>query len=252
MLGELDERRGVPDLEPHVQAELALRSTAQLHHFLGSHNINRHGLFAIDVLAGLHDSLQMLGVEVRRRSDDDDVDFFRVRNFLESPRAAKHLLRADGAVPLCLAELVEVVFGLVELVLEQVGQRHDAALAVIDQVGGVRRAAPAAAEQAHTQVGIRGGAPDELGPHQDQAGRRRRPHEFAPAEPALAFRVSTHRSYLQLFPDFPLGADLIRSFLNFYILPAHFDAAPGVNLQANNALRKARCRVRVVHHLDAV
>src|SRR5207249_4249215 len=79
-----DEWRAIANLEPDIQAELSFGALADFNHFQCAGNINRDGLFKIDVLAGVDRSFQMPGMIIRRSGDDDGVQFLGGSVFLVS------------------------------------------------------------------------------------------------------------------------------------------------------------------------
>src|SRR5712692_2353660 len=70
-------------------------------------------------------------------------------------RTHKELPRVERRVPFRLLHLIEVCVCGIELVLKQVGQRNDTSAAGVHQIPRVLRAAPATAEQADADGGIR-------------------------------------------------------------------------------------------------
>src|SRR5256884_7539530 len=128
------------------------------------------GLFEIDVLACGHDSFQVLRMKIRRRGDDNGVDFPGSGDFVESVWTDKALRGIDGGEAFRLLKLVEVGARGVELILKHVGERHNTRSAGVHQIGGVYGAAPAAAEQANANGGISVRAADELGLDKHQSG----------------------------------------------------------------------------------
>ena len=67
-----------------------------------------------------------------------------------------------------------MLFCVIQLILEHVGQRHDSGVAGIHKVRGIFRSSPAAAEQTHTHGGIRSRAAHQLRLDQHRPGRSRR------------------------------------------------------------------------------
>ena len=110
------------------------------------------------MLSGGDDCFQMLRVIIGRRGDDHCVHFFRGRHLLKSVRANEDLRSINRRIPLGLLHLVEMFLGVVQLILEHVGQRDNASAAGVNHIRRILRAAPAAAEQAYADRGIRGRA----------------------------------------------------------------------------------------------
>ncbi len=123
--------------------------------------VDGHGLFAEDVLAGLHSGLEVLRAEVRRRGEDHHVHV-----------ALEHLLVGvePGELPL-LGHVDAVAEGPLQRAVapghalgEEVGHRHELGVRVGGHgVAGGPRPAPAAANQAdpqHVAPGRMGGTVD--------------------------------------------------------------------------------------------
>src|SRR5437588_492071 len=166
-----DERRTIPDLEANIETELAFSALADFDDLFRAGHVHADGLFEIDVLAGGDDGLHVLRMKVRRRGDDDRIDFLRSGNFVESVRADEELRRVNGTEAFGLLELVEIGVSRIELVLKQIGERHDPCAAGVDQIRGIFGAAPAAAQQSNAYGGIGGGATHEFGLDEHQPGR---------------------------------------------------------------------------------
>src|SRR5690242_4936991 len=72
-LDHLDEGGAIANLEADVKAELAFRSLADIHDFLGAGNVDRDRLLQINMLAAADNGVEMLRVIVGRRGDDDGI-----------------------------------------------------------------------------------------------------------------------------------------------------------------------------------
>ena len=152
-LRQFDKRRGVADLESYVQADLALRLLSDSDDLLGAVDVHRHRLFAVNVLAGGDDGFKMRRMKIRRRRDDDRVHFFRRGDLLVGLRAFEHLRSVNARVPFRLPQLVEVLLGRLELVLEEVSESHDPRRVRVDEVSRIGVAAPAASQEPHPDCG---------------------------------------------------------------------------------------------------
>src|SRR5215470_10930198 len=92
-----DERGAIANLEANVEAELAFGALANVDDFFRAGDIHSDWLFEIDVLARRDDGFEVLRMKIRRRGDDDGVDFFGGSNFAESVGADEQLRSVDGA-----------------------------------------------------------------------------------------------------------------------------------------------------------
>ena len=174
-----DEWRAIANLEPDIQAELSFGVLADFNHFQCSGNINRDGLFKIDVLAGVDRSFQMPGMIIRWSGDDNGVQFLGGNDFLVSIGAGEKLRGVNRCVPLGFLDFVEVRACSVELVAKQVAQ-GDHARAGVDQIRCVFSAARAATQQTHADRGVGGRAVDQLGLNEHHAcGGGRQADKFA-------------------------------------------------------------------------
>ncbi len=151
---ELDEGRTVANLESDIQAEFAFGALAGFDDAQRAGDVHRHRLFEIDVLAGGYDGFKMLRMKVRRRGDDDGVDFLRVRDLLVCVGAEKKLRRVNVRIVFDPLELIEMRMGHIKLIAEEVSQRDHARVAGIDQVCGVFRAASPTAQQTNAHCGV--------------------------------------------------------------------------------------------------
>ena len=86
-----------------------------------SRHIHRHRLFAIDVFARGHDCFKMMGMEVGRRSNQDEVHFLRRGDILVGIRTLEKLGSVDGRVALRLLEAIEMLPPLIQLVGKEIG-----------------------------------------------------------------------------------------------------------------------------------
>ncbi len=122
-------------------------------------------------------------MKVRRRGNDDGVDFLGGGNFVEGVRADEKLRGIDSAKAFGLLELVKVGASGVELVLKHVGKRDHARPSSVDEIRGVLGAASAAAKHAHADGGVRGGTANQgrLDEH-EAGGGRGRADEFTAVE----------------------------------------------------------------------
>jgi hypothetical protein len=143
------------NLKSHVETQLALRLLADANDVMGAGNVHGHRLLAIDVLAGLHDRLEMLRMEVGRSGDKNEIHFFRGGDFLVSVGAFKELCGVEGRVSFRLLDFVEVLAGRLQLVAEQIGEGGDARTGILDETRAYDRTAPSAAEDSKTNLGVR-------------------------------------------------------------------------------------------------
>src|SRR5208337_1619847 len=79
---QLHHGRRIANLESHREAYLALRLFADADDVMRPRHVHCHRLFAIDVLARGDDRFKMMGMKVRRGSNQDEVHFLRGSNFL--------------------------------------------------------------------------------------------------------------------------------------------------------------------------
>src|SRR5215472_19119481 len=178
-----DERGAIANLEANVEAELAFGALANVDDFFRAGHVDGHGLFEINVLGGRDDGFEVLRMKIRRSGNDDGVDVFGGSNFVESVGADEELRGINRAEAFGLLQLVEIGVGGIELVLKHVGKRDNPRTAGVNEIGGVLRAAAAAAEQAYTDCGVGRCSADKIRIYEHEAsGGSGRAYEFATVE----------------------------------------------------------------------
>jgi hypothetical protein len=85
------------------------------------------------VLARIHYGVEMLGVEVVRRCEHDEVDFLRFRHLTKCLRSPEHLSARNARVALTFGNRIVVLLGAVQLISEQVAERGDSRVGVIHE-----------------------------------------------------------------------------------------------------------------------
>jgi len=115
-------RRAIPDLESHVEAQLSVRMFANFDHLECAGDVNSYRLLQINVLLGVDDGLQMLGMIIGRSRDNDRIHFLGIRNSLVRVGTYKELGSVQRCIAFCLLHLVEMLAGDVQLILEHIAQ----------------------------------------------------------------------------------------------------------------------------------
>ena len=194
--------RGAADLEPDIETQPPLRFLAQFLDAFGAAHVHASGLFAVAVLARGDHRCQVLGMEKVRRGDVNGVDLLALGNGLEGLGAFEHELGIDAGMAFLGGDAVKVLLAFIELVAEQVAQRHIAGVRVLRHHRGHVRAPPAAAQQAQAQRRVGRRATHRLGldDHYPRRGRRRT-HEFAAPD---FLRLVRHSFSLLYWSDRPL------------------------------------------------
>jgi hypothetical protein len=172
--------RGIAALESHRHADLARALAADLLDALRSVDVGGHRLLEVGVLVRGHRRLEVIRMEVGRARDEHRVHGRRGEELLVGLGALEEHGRVDLRLALLLGQLVELVLGLGQAVVEEVAQGDDAEPRA-DQVLADPVAAAAAADDAQGD-GVVGRRPvDGAGPHESQSGghRGRRLDELA-------------------------------------------------------------------------
>ena len=130
---EIDVRRGVPNLEPHRQADLAVGLLAQLHHVLAARDVHGHRLLEVGVLAGGDGGLEVLGMEVRGSGDVDGVHVLAVEELLVRLWSPEHVRWVDRRLSELCGDLVERLLGGRQLALEDVANGGDHSARVLEE-----------------------------------------------------------------------------------------------------------------------
>ena len=154
-LHKLHERGTIANLESHIQTEFAFRALANLDHLQCAGHVHGDGLLHIDMFSRADDGFQMLRMIIGGRGDHYCVHFFGGRHLLISLGANENLRSVNRCVALALLHLVEMFLGVVQLILEHVGQRDNASAAGVNHIRCVLGAPTATAEQAYAHRGIR-------------------------------------------------------------------------------------------------
>ena len=180
-LHQFHKRGTISNLETHVQTEFSLGAFPDLDHLQGAGHVNGHGFLEVDVLSASNDGFQMLRMIIGRRGNHHGVYFFGGCHLLIGFRANENLRSVNCLVSLALLHLVEMLFGVLQLILEHVGQRRDSSVARIHKVRRIFCAASATSEQSHANRGIRSRAAHQLRLNQHRPRRSRRHADKLPA-----------------------------------------------------------------------
>src|SRR5438045_343028 len=116
-LNQFNERGTIANLETHIQTEFALGAFASLDHLQRAGHVHGDGLLEVDVLSASDDGFQMLWMIIRRRSNHYGVHLFGGSHLLIGFGANKNLRRVNCRVALALLHIIEMFFGVVQLLL---------------------------------------------------------------------------------------------------------------------------------------
>ena len=138
----------VAALEAHIDTLIGLDAFSNFESVLCLHDVDSHGLFAIDMLARGDRGLKMLHVKERRRRYLDEIHIGRGGELFESVRTAEEQLAVNGRLSEAGVQLVKVLATGGEIIGEEIGKGNDTRRSVFRERGGDSGAAVAASQQA--------------------------------------------------------------------------------------------------------